>query len=180
MGYALAREFLRRGAKVTLITGPVTLSPPRCRIIKVISAKDMLQAVRKQAPRADMILMAAAVSDYRPAKRSLRKLKKTGQAEHMKLVPTTDILKELGQRKKKGQRLVGFAAETDHVERNALKKLKSKNLDGIIANPVGRKESGFESDQNKAIVFTASGQKKSFPQMTKIRLAKHLVTFLGI
>lgn len=180
MGYTIAEEAARRGARVTLISGPVTSPSPllskeggkrEVRIIPVVSADDMFRAVMKQAPQADIILMAAAVSDYRPSHYAPQKLKKGKGALRITLVPNPDILKELGRRKRPGQILVGFAAETDHLEENARKKLRAKNLDLIIANRVGLSGSGFESKSNRAVLISAQGTVRRLPLMSKKKMA---------
>ena len=175
MGYALAEEASRRGHVVTLVSGPSSLTPkfkgPKSRLIRVVSAEEMYRAVIKQAPKADLIIMAAAVSDYRPAKYFSKKVKKKGKGMCITLVPTKDILKELGRRKKPGQILVGFAAETDHLVQNAQKKLREKNLDFIVANYVGEKTGGFESEKNRATILTRNGKTLALPLLPKTSLA---------
>ncbi len=194
MGYAIAEEAARRGAKVTLISGPVHLqtSPypllseaaplrgtkERVSLICVTSAEEMYRAVMKEASKADIIIMAAAVADYRPARFSRRKLKKKGESLAVTLIPTKDVLKDLGQRKKPGQILVGFAAETDRLIPNALKKLRHKNLDLIVANQVGKKEQGFESETNRALLISSSGRQKKIPLMSKKKLAGFVFDYL--
>ncbi len=179
MGYALAEEACLRGASVTLVTGPVSIPPPpRVKVVAVVSAEEMFRAVMKEAPRSDVILMCAAVSDYRPASFSKKKLKKTGKPLDLKLVRTPDILRELGRRKRPGQLLVGFAAETHRVETYARKKLREKNLDAIIANRVGGSRTGFQSDTNVALLLSASGKRKRLPSMTKKKMAAAIFDFL--
>lgn len=183
MGYALAEAALKRGAKVTLVTGPVSLKPPACRVIRVVSAEEMRRATLKEARNADLILMTAAVSDYRPASYSKRKMKKSAKPQTLKLVRTKDILKELGRRKKAGQTLVGFAAETHALAAYARKKLKEKNLDAIVANLVGRPGAGFGSDTNRACLIDASGRTTEFPRMPKTTMALKifdLVSYSGV
>lgn len=184
MAYALAEEAKKLGARVTLVSGPVSLKLGKLgksglpSITPVISADDMYHAVIKAAPKADIIIMAAAVSDYKPKIYSPRKMKKKSGPLTLHLVPTVDILKELGKQKKPGQMLVGFAAETDHLLKNALRKMKNKNLDMIVANRVGKKSSGFESDFNQATVLTKDGTQKRLPPMTKKKMAKKILTLV--
>jgi phosphopantothenoylcysteine decarboxylase/phosphopantothenate--cysteine ligase len=179
MGYALAEAALKRGAKVVLVTGPVSLKAPACRVIRVISAKEMYRASVREALRADLVLMTAAVSDYRPATYSKKKMKKSDKPQALKLVRTKDILKELGRRKRRGQVLVGFAAETHSLNAYARKKLKEKNLDAIVANLVGRPGAGFESDFNRASLIDASGRTVDLPGMTKTAMARRILDFVS-
>jgi len=180
MGYALAEEAVRRGHRVVLISGPVALPPPSSaiRLVRVVSAQEMCRSTLKEAARADLVMMAAAVSDFRPAAYRLKKLKKTGKDLTVRLMPNPDILKTLGQKKRVGQILVGFAAETDHVRQNALKKLQKKNLDFIVANRVGVTTGGFATDQNRAILLAAAGLEKQLPSMSKKGMSKALFEFI--
>ncbi|MCI0498380.1 MAG: phosphopantothenoylcysteine decarboxylase [Planctomycetales bacterium] len=135
MGYALARAAVRAGHKVTLIAAPTALKPPkRATVIQVVTSGDMFSAVKCEFERCDCLLMAAAVSDYKPARISRTKIKKEQTVLSLDLKPTTDILKWAGKHKRSGQILVGFALEDTGVKKNAEKKLASKNLDMIIAN----------------------------------------------
>ena len=175
MGYALAAAAAHLG-KVLLISGPVALAAPRsARLIQVESSEEMARAVLGRFRKSDIIVQCAAVADYRPARAAKHKIKKTGRAVVMKLIPATDILLELGRRKTAGQVLVGFAAETRNLRKNALAKLRRKNLDFIVANPVGKKGAGFESDRNEAVVFGRNGFEKKFPRMPKAKLARKLL-----
>ena len=133
----------------------------------------------KKAPRAKLIIMSAAVSDYRPVNYSSRKIKKKRRQLTVSLIPTRDILKELGRRKKPGQILVGFAAETDHLPQNALKKLRSKSLDFIVANRVGLKKMGFESDSNRILILSSQGKRIYLPFMSKRSAASSLLDFVS-
>lgn len=176
MGYALAAAACRLG-QTTLISGPVTLAPPRsAKIIRVVTAREMARVTLQESRKADIILQCAAVADYSPARVSKQKIKKTGAGLSIKMIPTLDILSALGRNKKNGQLLVGFAAETNRLKKNALLKLRRKNLDFIVANPVDRKNSGFESDFNTAVVFGRKGFEKKFPRMSKTLLARKLLT----
>jgi phosphopantothenoylcysteine decarboxylase / phosphopantothenate---cysteine ligase len=188
MGYALAAEAVARGAEVTLLSGPTHLSPPAgVNLVLVTTADEMFRAALNQAPGADLVLKAAAVADYRPEERSSRKIKKESlrraalkrqgpdRAVILRLQPTPDILEELGRRKKPGQVLVGFAAETGDLESNALGKLRRKNLDLIVANRIGRKGEGFEADTNRALAIDRDGHRSELPIMTKEAMAGRIL-----
>ncbi len=188
MGFALASEAARRGADVTLIAGPTHLLPPRgVNVVRVVTAEEMFNAALNQAQGADLVLKAAAVSDYRPEERARGKLKKetlrrrarTGasgdRAIALRLLPTPDILEELGRRKKPNQVLVGFAAETDGLERNARRKLRRKNLDFVVANRIGVQGEGFESETNRALVLGRSGERVDLPSMSKDEMARAIL-----
>lgn len=181
MGYAIAEAAARRGAKVTLISGPtsLTVSGKRIQLISAVSAKQMYRAVMKESPKADIVIMAAAVSDFRPAHFLPKKLKKTGKSLTVRFLPNPDILKELGRRKRPGQILVGFAAETDRLIENARRKMISKNLDMIVVNRVGKKGTGFESDTNRALLIPIKGDQKALPLMTKKKLAAKILDVIG-
>lgn len=175
MGYAVARAAEYRGANVTLVSGPTTLAPPRnTTLIRVDTAQEMADAVFEHFPTADIIIKTAAVSDYRPKKKADRKIKKEKDEMQLDLVRNTDILKAVG-RQKKDQILVGFAAETEALEKNALQKLAQKNLDMIVANRVDTAEGGFASNQNKATLFFKDGASEDLPLMDKEALAHHLL-----
>lgn len=172
MGYAIAEASLKKGFRVTLVSGPTSLEDvPKARMIRVVSASEMHRAVMKECAKADLIIMTAAVSDYRPKIISRQKIKKEKKTLAITLAPTQDILYEVGLRKKKGQVLVGFAAETHELKKNALGKIKRKNLDFIVANRVGEKGSGFESANNQALLIDAQGDTTLFPLMSKKKLA---------
>jgi len=168
MGYALATVARRRGAEVTLITGPVSLPSARRDIewVPVRSAEEMREAVLSHLGGSSVVIKAAAVSDYRPKVTSEKKIKKGSSDYILALERTKDILEELG--KKKGNRiLVGFAAETEDVVANAKKKLLEKNLDFIVVNDVTKPGAGFGSDTNQVKILYPSDQVKDFPLMTK-------------
>lgn len=177
MGYALAQAFVSLGHQVTLISGPVALPPPqRAKVLYIETAEQLFRKTLSASPKANLIIMCAAVADYAPSTIAKVKIKKKNHFLLLKLKKTRDILAELGKRKSKHQILVGFAAETSHLIRYAQQKLHLKNLDFIVANKVGGKESGFESDTNKAVLLSKSGKKISFPKMSKLSLAKKLAT----
>ena len=171
MGFALARVARRRGAEVTLISGPTHLPPPKgITHLPVVTAREMEKAVLEVFPRTTTVIKAAAVSDYRPEQQASQKIKKSSQKMTLSLVPNPDILKRLG-RMKQGQFLVGFAAETDHLLQNAEKKLKEKNLDLMVANPIGVPGAGFGSETNRVHFLYPGGRKESLPQMSKEEVA---------
>lgn len=188
MGYALAAAAAARGGEVTLVTGPTVLVPPAgVNLVRVETADEMLRATLNQAQGADLVLKAAAVADYRPEERSRSKLKKdtlrrrSGRREPgdrsitLRLVATPDILAELGRRRKPHQVLVGFAAETDDLERNARLKLRRKNLDLVVANRIGTTGEGFGSETNRAIVVRRAGRPVALPLMTKEAMADAII-----
>ncbi len=178
MGYALAEAAVKSGASVTLVSGPVSLTPPSglALLISVESAAEMTDAIRKEAESSDVIIMCAAVADYRPVMAAEQKLKKKGERLILELEPTEDILAGLGGRKKSTQILVGFAAETEKLLEHAEDKLKRKNLDWIIANDVSRSESGFESDKNQAVILGRNGAKTVIPLQSKKEMAETIIS----
>lgn len=169
MGYALARQAARLGHTVTLISGPTALTPPaEVEFIPVESAAEMADAVHRCAPEADMMIMSAAVADYRPAHPVDSKMKKQPGALFLELERTEDILASVGKSKRKDQLLVGFAAETEDLEANALGKLQRKNLDWIVANYVA---DGFGGDTNQVILFNRDGGRFPLPLSGKDEIA---------
>jgi len=175
MGYALAAEARNRGADVMLISGPTHLDPPQgVKHIPVTTAGEMHRAVRDHAGRCRIIIMAAAVSDFRPKEPSERKLKKDGASLAITLERTEDILQGLGDARER-RLLVGFAAETDDLIRNAGDKLKKKNLDLIVANTIGLPGRGFAADMNEAVLMERGGKVTELPLMTKTELAAHIM-----
>lgn len=178
MGYALARAGLSRGAEVTLVSGPTSLSAPsRARLVRVGTAAEMRAAVMAEFPRSTAVIMAAAVSDYSPEKFAPRKIKKGAGPIRLDLKPNPDILKELGATKDQ-QILIGFAAETEDLVASAKKKLHEKNLDFIVANDVTLAGSGFEEDTNVATILDRKGNVQPLPLMTKAELAERIFDFL--
>jgi phosphopantothenoylcysteine decarboxylase / phosphopantothenate---cysteine ligase len=175
MGAALARESLARGAAVTVILGPGTVRPPAgATIVDVETAEEMRAALLARAHEADVIVMAAAVADFRPKVTADRKLKKEHGAPELVLEPTPDIVSELASRRRPGQVLVGFAAETDDVEAAGRAKLAAKGLDLLVANVVGRPGTGFGSDTNDAAILSADGDDVAARRWTKPELAAAL------
>lgn len=169
MGYALARA-ARKFGRVTLVSGPVALKPLRgVEFVPVVTAREMAEAVFKRYGKADVVIMAAAVCDFRPKLPARRKIKKQGFAGNLKLAPTVDILAELGRRKRR-QFLIGFAAETDNLRRNAVEKLRRKNLDLIIANDA----SAFDSETNRVLLIDRKGCTQ-LPEMPKGKVANAIL-----
>jgi phosphopantothenoylcysteine decarboxylase/phosphopantothenate--cysteine ligase len=186
MGYALADAAAERGARVILISGPVTLAPPsRVELISVKTAVEMRQAVMDHLEQATMIIKAAAVADYHRANPPKQKVKKTAARLSLELDPTPDILAEVGR--KKGDRLlVGFAAETENLIEEARRKMQSKNCDMVVANLVSQPGIGFESDDNEVTLVLSTGDAipveraskssiahRIFDEMMKLRLVLH-------
>jgi phosphopantothenoylcysteine decarboxylase/phosphopantothenate--cysteine ligase len=172
MGYAIARAARVRGAEVTLVSGPVSLSPPQgVTMINVVSAEEMLREVLTIAGKADVIIKAAAVADYRPATREDHKIKKDSGGESLALVKNSDILAELGKAKRSGQTLVGFAAETDNLHKNASAKLEAKNLDLIVANDVSAEGAGFNVETNIVRFIYRDGRSEELPILPKETVA---------
>lgn len=171
MGVAVAAEAASRGADVRLVLGPDTVPPPNgVTTVRVGTAEEMQRAVLAAADDADVVVMAAAVADFRPKVAAEGKLKKESGVPELHLEPTPDILRELGERK--GERiLVGFAAETADLETAGRKKLRAKHLDLVVVNEVGREGTGFGSDTNVAMILTADGSDEPLRAWTKAELA---------
>ena len=178
MGYALARAGLRRGAEVVLVSGPTELEPPAgAHLISVTTAAEMRHAVLKEFSRCTAVIMAAAVSDYRPVDFAVTKIKRGEGPIELRLEPNPDILKEIGVNKN-GKILVGFAAETEELIANAEKKLREKNLDMVVANNVTEEGAGFDVDTNVATIVDRSGAVRSLPLMSKDALAEQILDHL--
>jgi len=176
MGFALARIARARGARVILITGPTSLPDPKgVTTVSIESAEEMKKAIFKYFPEADIVISAAAVADFRPKEVFAGKIKKEKSEKPLiELERTPDILYELG--KKKGDKiLVGFAAETENLAANALKKLKEKSLDLIVANDISAKDAGFGSDKNRARLINSKGTTRELPLMPKIDMAEKIL-----
>lgn len=170
MGYSIARAFANRGAKVTLISGPVNLkAPDKVELIKVVSANDMLEKVLEKSEEIDIFVFSAAVSDYRPKERWGRKVKKEKEGLNIiELVENPDIAKTIGLQKRENQIIVGFAAETDDLIENAIQKMKAKNMDMIVANIV---EESMERDMAKITIINRKGEVQHLPELPKDELA---------
>ncbi len=178
MGYAIAHAALRAGAKVTLISGPVAISPPiGCLLIPIISAKEMHQQALKSAKECTTFIACAAVADYRVAKIAEQKIKKTNDAMQLELVKNHDIVADVASLTNKPF-IVGFAAETQNVEHYARGKLMRKNLDLIAANDVAKSGQGFNSDNNALTLFSAI-DKTEIPLANKQIIAKQLVSLIN-
>ena len=175
MGYAIARAAARRGAEVTLVSGPVSLPRPGyMEIVDVESAQEMFEAVTSRAPEMDIIIKAAAVADYRPAQVADNKIKKKDGDLALPLERTLDILGTLGKNKRPGQFLCGFSMETENLLENSRKKLEKKNLDMVAANNVKVAGAGFGVDTNVLTLITAAGEKE-LPLMSKDAAADALL-----
>ena len=171
-GGALAEEAAARGAEVVLVTTRPERAPAGVRVIPVETAAEMAAAVDSEATTADVVVMAAAVADFRPADPAPDKIKKAAGAPEVRLAPTADILASLGSNGRDGRVLVGFAAETGDLEANARAKLEAKRLDVIVANDVTKSGAGFEHDTNEVLVLTAAGGRRHVPLTTKREVAK--------
>lgn len=176
MGYAIANEALRRGAEVTVITGPAEIQPPtESKVIQIQTALEMHDAVMRFLPDADVIIGAAAVSDYRVENPPTEKHKRNGSGMHLDLIENPDIIGAVGASKKAHQLVVGFAAETNDLIANAQAKLKKKNLDMIVANTVGTNDSGFGSETTDARFLFPDGNIEEQPVLPKNELAERLM-----
>jgi phosphopantothenoylcysteine decarboxylase/phosphopantothenate--cysteine ligase len=170
-GYAIAEVAARRGAEVTLVTTIGRPAPSGVDIVPVQTAAEMQDAVMSRARAADVIVMAAAVADFRPKEPPDRKLKKHEGIPEIVLEPTHDFLVDLGRDKPAHQVLVGFAAETDDLVEHAAAKLRSKRLDLIVGNDISQPDAGFEVDTNRAIILDAEGGNEALPLLAKSDLA---------
>jgi len=171
MGYAIAEAALAVSSNVTLVSGPTSLTaPPGVEFVSVITAQEMAQAVWSRFGSADIFLMAAAACAFRPKTAAGNKIKKGSFSGVLELEPTPDILAELGRRKK-SQVLVGFAAETDDLERRARAKLIDKSLDFIVANAA----SAFDAETNRVAILTADGKIERLRELPKIEVAKVII-----
>ncbi len=178
MGYALATVASRRGAKVTLVSGATSLTPPDfVEYVPVVSAEDMFEVVTKRAADQDIIVKAAAVADYTPAAVSEEKIKKQDGESAVSLVRTKDILSWLGQHKKPGQFLCGFSMETEHMLENSRKKLEKKNADMIVANNLRVQGAGFATDTNVVTLITKD-QEVELPMLSKEEVASKIFDFI--
>jgi phosphopantothenoylcysteine decarboxylase / phosphopantothenate---cysteine ligase len=176
MGYALAEAAARRGAHVVLVSGPTDLAVPEgVDWMPVRSTENMRDAVRERSAKANVIIMAAAVADYRPAGAQSQKLKRGEAGITLDLEPTPDILAELGRERAAGRILVGFAAETNALADNARSKLTRKGADMIVANDVTQEGAGFDADTNIVTIFTRDGREIPLPKLTKFEVANHIL-----
>ena len=177
MGYALAQAAVKRGWQVILVSGPVDLPRPEglAEFVQVVSAAEMADAVKSRFPAMDGAILCAAVADYRPVTVSNKKIKKSDDDLILHLERTEDILKTLGTMKNAQQILIGFAAETDDLEANALAKLKKKNLDWIAANDVSRSDIGFGSNDNAVTLYGRNSERIQLPVAPKAEIAAKLL-----
>ena len=177
MGHAVAEAAYYEGAEVTLVTASELPAPSGIETVRVDSALELFDEIDTRFDQTDVLIMAAAVSDYRVANEADSKMKKMDDSGPVtiELTENPDILKTMGG-KKKEQYLVGFAAETDHLEKYAMKKLKEKNLDVIVANEVGRSDRGFNADENQVILFTADGDRIDVPLTAKSEVANIIIS----
>jgi phosphopantothenoylcysteine decarboxylase/phosphopantothenate--cysteine ligase len=175
MGYQVASAAQSRGASTILISGPTRLEPPRnVEFISVRSAEEMREKVLQEFPRATILIKAAAVADFKPLRISPGKIKKDGGPLHLELIPTPDILSELGATKE-NRLIVGFAAETDKALENGRKKLKSKSLDILVINDVTQQGAGFDSDTNIVTILARDGQELNFGKRLKGEVAHEIL-----
>jgi phosphopantothenoylcysteine decarboxylase/phosphopantothenate--cysteine ligase len=175
MGYAIAEAAIEAGHDVVLISGPVSLDPPHgVQLISISTADEMHDAVHRHILECDVLVMCAAIADYKPAKASARKIKKSEKHWSLDLVPTRDILASFSKRDRPFL-IVGFAAETNDVEENAKKKLRAKNCDIIVANDLSDPNCGMESDENEVIIFFENGAPKKISRAPKKNIARELV-----
>jgi phosphopantothenoylcysteine decarboxylase/phosphopantothenate--cysteine ligase len=176
MGYTIAEAAFAEGHDVTLISGPVSLQAPHdAKLISVSTSDEMFEAVHQHAQQCDICVLCAAVADYKPANVSSTKIKKRGAKFSLELIPTRDILDSLGKKQDRQFVLVGFAAETDHVEENAAKKLRAKNCDIMVANDVSGTNSGMESDANEVTILFRNGEREKISHAPKKIIARELV-----
>ena len=183
MGIALALAASHRGAKVTLVHGPLSADlmltlPSHLKLVGVTSAAQMESALLREFAIADWVVMAAAVADVRPAETAKRKLPKKDLPSSLPLSGVPDIVAQLASRKALNQKVIGFAAQTGDIVQPALDKLKRKQLDVIVANPVDKAGSGFGSAENEAVILSADGRQLTVSQQSKLRLAHQLYDFL--
>ncbi len=176
MGYALAEASRRRGARVSLVSGPASLEPPQgVHFERVRTAEEMAEAVLRHLDESSVVLMAAAVADFRPAESQNGKIKKRDGFSTIKVEPTRDILAEIARRRRPSQVVVGFAAEAERVLENASRKLREKGLDLIVANDVTREGAGFEVDTNIVTLIFPDGREIPLDKMSKLDVAKRVL-----
>ena len=175
MGYALAKAAMVRGAQVTLVSGQTNLEPPLfVDLVPIISAQDMYKAVESRFDETDVLIMAAAVADYRPKEYVDQKIKKKTGDNVLELARTTDIIGTLSARKKPGQFLCGFSMETEHMLENSKKKLQQKHLDMIVANNLRTEGAGFGKDTNVVTLIREDGQME-LPKLSKLEVSHRIL-----
>lgn len=179
MGYALAETARTLGAEVTLISGPTSLTPPRdINFISITTTQELHDAVNAAFDSCHCLIMAAAPADFTPSRKAAQKIKKSGQGLELELIPTVDILREVAQRKRTEQIVVGFALETENGESNASKKLKEKNLDLIVLNSPIDPDSAFGSDNNKVTIIRPNRKPEPWPHQSKQEVALNLLELI--
>jgi phosphopantothenoylcysteine decarboxylase/phosphopantothenate--cysteine ligase len=179
MGYAIAEAAIEAGHKVTLISGPVCLpAPANARVIAISTSDQMFEAVQNAMRDCDVLVMCAAVADYKPAKYSEQKMKKKSARLSLELVPTRDILASMANQHRSFL-VVGFAAETENVTANAEQKLRAKNCDMIIANDVSSSDYGMENAENEVTILFQNGETKKISRAPKRNIARELVKIIS-
>ncbi len=180
MGYALAESAVMKGAEVTLISGPTTLSVPQSvKMIRIETVDQLQSAVSSEIGKADCLIMAAAPADFKPAYVATQKIKKKGTQLPLELEPTVDILKSLSDRQRYGRLLVGFALETENGLANAKKKLKEKNLDLIVLNQPSEK-TGFSTDTNEVTIIATGSEPLHLSLGTKREIAGKVLDYIAV
>jgi phosphopantothenoylcysteine decarboxylase/phosphopantothenate--cysteine ligase len=181
MGFAIAEALANEGAEVELISGPtaLTISHPQIRITRVVSAEEMYQACILKFTSTEIVVLSAAVADYKPVHTAEQKIKKSGNEMTIELTQTRDIAKELGKQKKKGQLIVGFALETENERSNAQKKMISKNFDLIVLNSLNNPGAGFGHDTNQVVIFNKSGALREYSLKSKKEIAVDIVNAIA-
>jgi phosphopantothenoylcysteine decarboxylase / phosphopantothenate---cysteine ligase len=175
MGYAIAEAAIADGHDVTLISGPTALTPPAgARFVSITTCDDLYEAVHRSLADADVLVMCAAVSDYKPTTPSTEKMEKRPNEWSLRLIPTRDILGSIAEWKTDCF-VVGFAAQTHDLRANALRKLHAKNCDMIVANDVSGSDSGMESDDNEVTIFLRNGEEKFIPRAPKKIIAREIL-----
>jgi phosphopantothenoylcysteine decarboxylase/phosphopantothenate--cysteine ligase len=178
MGYAIAEAALAKKHEVTLISGPAGIAPPRgAKNVSITTSDELYTAVHRAVRGCDVLVMCAAVADYKPAVVSARKMEKRKSSFALNLIPTRDILSSLSKRRR--YLVVGFAAETHDLTQNAQKKLRAKNCDAIVANDVSGTETGMESDENEVTIFFRNGESKKISCASKKIIARELVKIIA-
>jgi phosphopantothenoylcysteine decarboxylase/phosphopantothenate--cysteine ligase len=179
MGYAIAAAAIAAGHSVTLISGPASVVPPGgAQFVSIVTSDELHDAVHRAVHECDVLVMCAAVSDYKPATVAPRKMKKRKIPFALELIPTRDILASL-PKEDRAYLVVGFAAETHDLETNAQKKLQEKNCDMIVANDVSQTDSGMESDENAVTIFFRNGESQTISRAAKKIIARELVKIIS-
>jgi phosphopantothenoylcysteine synthetase/decarboxylase len=179
MGYALAAAAAEAGWVVDLVSGPVALpAPPGVAVEHVETGQQMFEAIDRRFDQCDVLIMTAAIMDYRPKEKADHKIKKFELSMVIEMEPVVDVLKTVAARKREGQLVVGFAAETNQLEDYAMRKLTEKNCDFIAANRIGAGGVGFASDENTLLLLGHDGFRQQFGPEKKVLIARQLIQFL--